>query len=132
MQAQDLMTRKLVTIKANETLVAVRNLFFRYKFHHLIVVDDDDNIAGIITDRDLFKALNPEAGSLDVEAITYASMNTKARQICSSPVISVTPEMSLEQVVQVFKENKISCVPVIGRQQRALGIISWRDIFNRV
>lgn len=132
MQAQDIMSRKLVTIAKDENLAVARDLFFQHKFHHLLVVDDQANLVGVITDRDLLKALNPSATGVSARDISHASLNTLVAQVCSTPLVTVTPEMAISQVIDVFKEHAVTCVPVMGQHGRALGIISWRDIINRL
>ena len=54
----EIMSSKVVTVEMDDSLEVIRDIFRKVKFHHLIVVDGK-KIVGIITDRDLLKAISP-------------------------------------------------------------------------
>lgn len=56
----DIMTSKITKINSAETIRQASELLIKGHFHSLPVVDNDDNIVGIITSTDLIKYLNDQ------------------------------------------------------------------------
>ena len=57
------MTKKLITLTLDDDLNRAREIFNLHNIHHLLIVNDDGELAGVITDRDLFKNLSPTIGT---------------------------------------------------------------------
>lgn len=55
----------------------------------------------------------------------------KARDVMSSPVITVKPSASVREVAKLFLERRISAVPVVDDQGKLVGIISEGDLMHR-
>jgi len=53
------MTTRLVTVELDDPLEVVKRIFDSVKFHHLLVVDTGKKLCGVISDRDLLRALSP-------------------------------------------------------------------------
>lgn len=51
----------------------------------------------------------------------------KARDIMSSPAITVTPETTVERAARLMLERHISCLPVVDNEGRLVGIITHSD-----
>ncbi|MEZ5358006.1 MAG: PTS sugar transporter subunit IIA [Candidatus Zixiibacteriota bacterium] len=62
--AKDLMHHNVFSIKPDESLKLVANLMFRHRLSALAVVDDEDNLLGEITDKQLIQAALPDFKSL--------------------------------------------------------------------
>lgn len=55
---------------------------------------------------------------------------TTARSVMTEPVISVSPEASLLDVLRLFFEEDIHAVPVVGDQGQLIGVISSSDLLR--
>jgi CBS domain-containing protein len=53
------------------------------------------------------------------------------RDIMTSPAITVTPDVSVQDVTRIMREKKISGVPVVDRQGRLRGIVTELDLISR-
>jgi len=53
-----------------------------------------------------------------------------AKEVMSSPVISVDRHTHLSEVVKILERHNISGVPVVDEKEKILGIISERDILK--
>jgi acetoin utilization protein AcuB len=129
MKTKQIMTTKIVTVEFDDFLHAVKSIFDHMKFHHLLVVEEQ-KLYGVISDRDLFKALSPNIGTLGETSKDLATLNKRVHQIMSRHPITLSPEASLYEAIEVFNTHRISCIPIVDEQQKPLGIISWRDIFR--
>jgi CBS domain-containing protein len=53
----------------------------------------------------------------------------KARELMTSPVITIQPEMMLKEIMQLLSSRQISSVPVVDADGQLLGIIGWIELF---
>lgn len=127
--ATDLMSKSIVTIEMDDPLRVVKEIFDNTKFHHLLVVEKD-MLFGVISDRDLFKALSPNIGKVSESTSDEATLNKKAHQIMTRSPIKLGKDANINDVIKCFEQNNISCIPIIDQENRPVGIISWRDLLN--
>ena len=130
MKIESLMSTKLVTLHLDDDLSKAKDVFDTYNIHHILILDDENKLAGVITDRDLFKHLSPTVGTSKESPKDISLMQRKMHQIMSRELISAKKEQSLNEAVLLFHDNHISCLPVINEQGKAIGIITWRDILK--
>lgn len=129
MKIAQLMNTELVSVTMDDSLAYVQELFERYKFHHILVIEQS-KLVGVISDRDLLKALSPQLGTAAETMKDLATLNKRAHQIMHRKLVTLLPEDSLYQAIKTFNQTKVSCLPVVNQQGKALGIISWRDVFQ--
>ncbi|NVK25055.1 MAG: CBS domain-containing protein [Gammaproteobacteria bacterium] len=131
MSLKSLMTTDLVTVRMDDSLAMVKGIFDNTNFHHLLVVENK-TLVGVISDRDLFKALSPNIDSEVANAKDLATLNKKVHQIMSRKPIVIAPDASVKQAITLFNEHTISCLPVVDENDKPVGIISWRDIMREL
>jgi acetoin utilization protein AcuB len=124
------MTTRLVTVEIDDPLEAVKQIFDSVKFHHLLVVNSDRKLCGVISDRDLLRALSPYIGTASENARDTATLKRRVHQIMTREPVTLPPEGTLADAVKVFLEHRVSCIPIVGPGFRAVGIVSWRDVLK--
>jgi len=129
MTVNSIINREVFTISMDDTVATVRGMFKRFKFHHLLVVENR-KLVGVISDRDLLKALNPSLDSLSENPRDLALLNRKAHQIMSLRPITVTKDAPIEEAMKLMVENDISCLPVVSTDGTVEGVVSWKDILR--
>jgi CBS domain-containing protein len=115
-QVRDVMTEAPVTDSAADTLRAAAERMWRQQTGSLLVMEDD-RLAGIITERDLLRAVarGEDLGTATVEK----AMTTE--------VLTVSPDASLRDAAAQMAARWIRHLPVV-EAGRVLGMISMRDI----
>jgi acetoin utilization protein AcuB len=129
MIVQDIMSRKVVTIELDDRLEVVREIFQNLRFHHLLVVEEG-RLFGVVSDRDLLKALSPNLGTSTETARDAATLNKRVHQIMSRKPVTLHPDASLMDAVQLFLANRVSCIPIVDDDFVPVGILSWRDVLK--
>lgn len=127
MKVDEIMTRKVVTVELDEKLEAIREIFAHFGFHHLLVVEKQV-LVGVISDRDLLRALSPFLNTISEEKRDREILKKKAHQIMSRKLISIDKDTSIEVAAKKLLENNISCLPVISPKGEVEGIVTWKDI----
>ncbi len=123
MKISSIMTRRVVTVEMDDSLQIIREIFENVKFHHILVVDGQ-KLAGVISDRDLIRALSPFLDTPTEKERDTTTLNKKAHQIMSRTPITVDAETSIEKASNLLLENNISCLPVISPQGSIEGIVT--------
>lgn len=124
----DIMTRSPVTITMDTTMETVRSIFETRRFHHLVVVGPDHRTVGVLTDRDLLRTVSPFVGKLAERSADLASLQRRAHQVMSRKLIAARPNTLLRAASRVMLDYNISCMPVVDKDLRCVGIVTVRDV----
>ena len=127
MMVRSIMSTKIVTVQMDDSLEKIREIFMRVRFHHLLVVSGK-RLMGVISDRDLLKAVSPFVGTLSETSRDLATLQKRAHQIMSRQPISVTKNTSLKAAAQTLLKKNISCLPVTNEDGEIEGILTWKDL----
>ena len=130
MDVRSIMTARVVTVEMDDRLDVVKQIFDTLKFHHLLVVDDRRKLVGIVSDRDLLKALSPYVGSAAETTRDIATLNKRVHQIMSRNPITLHPGAKMADCVQLFLAQRISCIPIVDAEFKPVGVVSWRDLLK--
>ena len=130
MTLADIMTARIVTVEMDDRLEAVKQIFDTMGFHHLLVVDEHKKLSGIVSDRDLLRALSPYVGSASETARDLATLNKRVHQIMTRQPKTLGPQSTIAQAVNLLLTHRISCIPIVDDQRKPVGIVSWRDLLR--
>lgn len=83
----------------------------------LMPVGDDDQLLGVITDRDI--AIRAVAEGMDP--------STSVREVMSEGVIWANEDDSIEEAAQIMSDHQIRRLPIVDADQRLVGIVSLGD-----
>ncbi len=131
MNIKEIMSKNLVTIGMDDSLKTVKAIFDNAGIHHLLVVESD-KLFGVISDRDLLKALSPNVGTLAETNRDTITLNKKVHQIMTSKLVTLAPDAEISAAIEIFNNHDISCIPVVDGENKPVGIISWRDIIKAI
>ena len=110
-------SQQVVTIGPDATVRELIALLAEHNVGALVVSDDGERVAGIVSERDVVRRLHADATVLDtpVSSIMTVDVRTCAR------------EDSLTDLMQTMTEHRIRHVPVVA-DGRLTGIISIGDV----
>ncbi|MDQ7050122.1 MAG: CBS domain-containing protein [Enterobacterales bacterium] len=129
MQVKEIMTKAVVTVSMDDNTKAIKQIFSKTHFHHLLVVENKQ-LVGIISDRDLFKSLSPNIGTASETEKDAATLNKRAHQIMSRKPKSLASDADIYDAIAIFNRSDISCIPIVDHTNKPIGILSWRDILR--
>lgn len=127
MNIKEIMSKRIVTIELDDTLRVANEIFEKVKFHHLLVVEKN-RLFGILSDRDLLKALSPNLGCAAETQEDRATLNKRVHQVMSREPITLKDNAQVYDAIHLFNTETITCIPIVDELNRPVGIISWRDI----
>ena len=129
MLVENWMNRNVITIDAKESMLDAMKII---KEHHIrmLPVMDQGKLVGVVTDRDLKRASPSDATTLEVHELLYLTANIKVEEIMTKDPITVPFDYTVEEAAEILLRNKISGVPVVGRDGGIVGTITQTDIFR--
>ena len=130
MYVRDVMTANVVTIPSSTSIADARRIMTAHRIERLPVVDKG-KLVGIVTARRLDQVSPSKATSLNVWELSYLLEKTAVKEIMEKNVITVPPDMLIEEAVSVAQSNKVGSLVVI-EDNRVVGITTTNDFFYRV
>ena len=115
----ELMSKELVTINANALLSAAAEIFLHRSFRHLPVLDTENHLVGILSDRDLLRSSSRKGwedetvGSIATQSLLVASGDTEIREVAG-----------------VMIDVHVGCMPIINKEANLVGIVTRSDILR--
>ncbi len=123
------MSRHPMTVSPNTPVEQALKRMRDEKVRRFPVVDDDDKLVGIVSDKDLLYAAPSPATSLSIYELHYLYSRITISQVMSREVITVEENDPIEEAARVMVDNKIGGLPVM-REGKLVGIITETDIFK--
>jgi acetoin utilization protein AcuB len=125
--------RNPVTIGPEASFYEVRNLIHEKGVRHLPVVDKNNMLVGIVTDRDIREAAPSDATLLSVQELNYLLGKLKVSSFMTpkDKLITINPDTIIEEAVQLMHDNKIGCLPVL-EQGKLYGIFTETDALDHL
>lgn len=130
MFVKDVMTMNVVSIPSNTSIADTKRIMEAHKIRRLPVVDRG-RLVGIVTERRLEQYTPSKATSLSVWEIGYLLGNTPVKDIMEKNVITVTPDMTVEEALGAAQNQGVGAVPVV-EDGRLVGIVTTNDFFYKI
>ena len=128
MIAEEVMVKKVITIKGDDTLDTAQELMVENLIRHLPVVDGS-KLVGILTESDIRGAFLSE---IHLKSDTVPKLNPKIMRVknhMTRDPLTVIPETNIEDAALLIYKNKIGCLPVV-KDNKMVGIISIMDLLG--
>jgi CBS domain-containing membrane protein len=122
----DLMTRDVTTLRRNDTLKSADELMRLGRIRHLPVLDEDGNLAGIVSQRDLFLGGLLRALGYGAHARDKALDGLLVKEAMKTEVLTTTRSTTLRQAAQLMLEHKVGCLVVV-EGAKVVGILTEAD-----
>ena len=143
MKVSEIMTKNVVTVPADSTLIKTAKILADNNISGAPVVNTEGKLVGIISEKDLFKALYPghaefyEAPGVwidldQLEEKTVESADKPIADLMSQEVVTVNADTSLMQVGSIMLVRGIHRVVVVGQEEQIEGVVTRRDIYKNI
>ena len=117
---RDIMTQTVLRLTPQQSVPEAISLLAQHRFRHLPVVEDAQNVVGIVSDRDLLRALTRGPGT---DQMTV-------QEVMKPQVVTVRPETPLSAAAAAMLQHRINCVPVLDDEKRLCGIVTSTDLLR--
>ncbi len=116
------MTTEPSCVGPETSVLELVELFHAKHFRHVLVVDHEGSLAGVVSDRDVLRCF----GSMEAPKRSVLA-GIQIAELMSKDLVTVRPETPLEQAVTLMVEEGISCLPVLNETE-LVGILTNTDL----
>ncbi|RLA62763.1 MAG: hypothetical protein DRQ88_01880 [Epsilonproteobacteria bacterium] len=123
LEAQDIMTKAVITLKEDDSVNLFEELAELEKIRHVPVVNNNNEVVGLLTHRDFF------------DALTQSFMNSsgdrevKISDIMKKDITTIPKEEPLVDVAKIMYNNNYGCLPVTENKV-LIGIVTSNDFLK--
>jgi len=113
---------QVLSITPEQSVHRAITLMSEHRIGCLVVLDQNDKLAGIISERDYCRK---------VILMARNSNGTRVREIMTTPVTTVTPDDSLRATMELMTDQRIRHMPVV-ENDNVVGLLSIGDVVKWV
>jgi CBS domain-containing membrane protein len=123
----DLMTRDLFTLLPDDSLKILEELMAWQKIRHVPVIDQDQKLVGLISQRDFLKIAISKLSHLPQKEVDKVYSDIHVGEIMGKNIRKVTQDLPLRDAAQLMSRKKLGCLPVVDYENKLIGIITESD-----
>lgn len=127
----DIMSRYIVAVTPNTSVLDIKSLFDANQFHHLPVVDNG-NLVGIISQIDVYHVTHCDTlfrSKPDQEFNNRLLKSILAEEIMSRHLVILSPDDTVTDAAALFSKNKYHALPVVDNG-KFVGIVTTYDLLE--
>lgn len=117
-KVEDVMSTALVTIRDTDTVGAAEAEMKLVGIRHIPVVDEQQNLIGMLSTRDVLAAL------------AKGNKSVRVGEYMTRKLVSVRPDMPIPQAIDLLLEHRFGSLPVVGRDGHLIGIVTETDFLR--
>jgi len=129
MPVRDWMSKDLITIDEDASIMKASQLMKQNNIQHLVVLRNG-RLVGIVSDRDLKEAQPSKATTLDIHEMYAVLDKITVKSLMPKKLFTITPGETLEKAAGLMLKHNISALPVTDPRGILAGVISKGDIFR--
>jgi CBS domain-containing protein len=123
-----IMTKNLITIKPDDSIAAIGDLFLKHRFHHLPVLEGN-KLIGIVSKSDylFFRRGYSNETRMDEQRIQKHT----AKEIMVKGIAKLESSDKINVTLEIFKENILHAIPIVDNEE-LVGIVTPLDIIKHL
>lgn len=129
MLVRERMSTNPVTITTDCNITQALRVMRENQVRRLPVLDQDGELLGIVSEKDLLYASPSPATSLSIYEMHYLLSQLRVAELMTTDLMTVNSDTPLEEAARIMADNKIGGLPVLDDGQ-LVGIITETDIFK--
>lgn len=131
---RDIMTHRVHRVAPDASVREIVDLMVRRRVHAIPVVGDKGEVLGIVTDRDIMRALLPKiprAGEEPEAEEMAPPVEAKVRDIMTRSVLCISEDMGLQEVANMMINKDVEQLPVVN-EGALTGVLTRSDIIRKL
>ena len=129
LQAGHVMTANPSCVSADANVVELIRMIHAHAFRHLLVVDDEGRLVGIISDRDVSRLSPSMLANMTPEDYNRVFEATPITAAMTKNPITIAPDASVREAVNILYSKRVSALPVVDGNE-LVGIVTISDMLG--
>lgn len=126
----DWMSPEVLAVEAETSMMKAGKLMKEKGIRRLPVVDKNNKLIGIVSDRDIKEASPSKATTLDVHELYYLLSEVKVKDIMTPSPLKIRRDETVEKAAVIMREKKVGGLPVVDEEDRVVGMLTETDVFK--
>lgn len=119
---EQVMTTDIFTVDPDDLIDLAAKIMHWNHIRHVAVENLDGELIGIVSYRQILRIYGKYAGRGDVHLVPV-------REVMTENPLTAVPETTIEQAIQMMREHKIGCLPVLS-ENRLVGILTEAELMD--
>jgi len=115
---RDIMTVNVKTAHTDAAIIEVIRKMTKFEVGSVVIIDSAKRPVGIVTERDILRKVVEPRLPVDI---------VRALEVMSSPLVSISPDTSVEQCAKVMGDKRIKKLPIV-EDSKLVGIVTSMDL----
>lgn len=129
MLVTEIMSKPAISVGLDDSLSSVMDVFLNSHVR-FVLVEENRQLFGVIERSDVLKVVSPYVFSNVHTTRDLATLNRRVHEVVRRKPIFLYQTATSNEVLQVFAEQKIGCVPICDENNTPVGIITRSDIIQ--
>lgn len=144
---KEFMTKDVIAVKENDSIKSLFKLMDEHVILGVPVINDDDQVIGIVTESDLIdhfttikspRGVNLLGSIVFLDDINEFNENLKdhcaeiVKDLMTTDLITINPDATLLDAINLMAEHDVTRLPVVDSDNKLLGIIARTDIVHQI
>lgn len=126
LKVRDVMTTRVKTLQRNDQLSIADDLMSQARIRHLPVLDEEGQLCGVVSQRDLFRGALVKALGYGSSAQAKVLSMLAVKEVMATEVLTTDPDAPIAEAAKLMIERKIGCLPVVEKG-KLVGILTESD-----
>ena len=119
------MTSKVISIAKETEIIKAHEIMTKNNIRHLPVLDKNNQVTGMLTDRDIRSAMPFNLSKKEKQNIEF-----KAKDIMTENPYTISSSATIQDALLLIQKEKIGALPVVNENNELKGIVSVRDLLS--
>jgi acetoin utilization protein AcuB len=129
MKITEIMSSPPITGTLDDFLSEVKEMLAVNNIKHLVIIEEG-KLMGVLSERDLLLAISPYVNSNVYTTRDLATLNQRVGQILERHPLYLDDQSELEDALDMFDKNHISCIPIVDADFVPVGVVTKSDIIR--
>ncbi|WP_444998263.1 CBS domain-containing protein [Aliikangiella sp. IMCC44359] len=124
---EDVMTPKPITLSRYNSMADARKLMNEHGFRHLPVVDEQQQVIGLVSQRNILANSISSQSYIDAKELAKIEVGTLVADFMTTEITTITQNTCITDAALLIHKKKFGCLPVVNNQNELIGIITDHD-----
>ncbi len=128
--AKKIMTQEVVCIRKEASVLEAYKLMFEKKVRHLPVTEKDGTVTGMLSDRDVQRAMVVDRSNGEKVEEIFLTTTKKVAEYMTPIAFTALSDTPMTLIIEEMMAKKISAVIIVDETLRCEGIVTSNDIMR--
>lgn len=128
--AENIMTTSVYSLTPEASVADAIKLSKEQNIRHIPVIDSEHKLVGIVSQKGLFNKALHLLSLYGTQESVQMEQETNIKEVMETEYLTVSKDKQLTDLIQLFKQNRHGCLPVLDDNHKLLGLITSNNFVD--